>query len=184
MVVGPDLARRPRPEEHDEIDALLRAAFGRAAEAELVRRLRADGDMWWEAVKPWAGVIGAYAALSRMREPEGWACLAPLAVLPRFQNGASGPWSEASSGAWRLGSRLASEVADLTTLSGSFEDRRRMPAAIVVLGSVPFYERAGFSAARAANLRSPHPIGSTLLAAPGDDAPEATLVYPSAFDAP
>ena len=138
--------------------------------------------MWVEAVKPWDGGVGAYAALSRMRSPAGWACLAPLAVLPRLQRGASPPPLMAGDPRWRLGSRLASEIAQWTTMPDQRE-APRLPRAVVVLGSVPFHERAGFSAARAAKLRSPYPIENTLLASPGDDAPEATLIYPAAFDA-
>ena len=37
--------RPERPEDAAGIDALLRAAFPGAAEADLVRRLRADGDL-------------------------------------------------------------------------------------------------------------------------------------------
>jgi putative acetyltransferase len=52
---------------------------------------------------------------------------------------------------------------------------------VTVLGQVAFYERAGFSAARAARLTSPYPVAQTLIAGPGDDAPEAGLIYPAAF---
>ena len=188
MVIGPDV-RPLRPEEFDEIDALLRAAFEGPDEAALIRRLRADGDMWWEGVMRWRGVIAGHVALSRMREPEGWACLAPLAVLPRFRGGAAAPTGMEGAGQFRLGTRLARHMRHIVMLGEDFvwrdgrDDRiPDFPATIVVLGSVPFYERAGFSAARARNLRSPYPIEHTLIARPGDDAPEATLVYPPAFD--
>ena len=182
MVVAPDV-RAAQLRDFDEIEALLRAAFGQPEEAELVRRLRADGDMWAEMVIRWQGVIGAYAALSRMRAPQGWACLAPLAVLPRFQNGAAAPPGMKRDGAFRLGTRLAQHQV-LSGRDGAWKRDwgGRFPAAIVVLGSVPFYERAGFSAARARNLRSPYPVEHTLIVAPGDDAPAATLIYPRAFD--
>lgn len=166
MVVGPDV-RAARTADPDEIDALLRAVFGRADEANLACRLRADGDMWAEMVTRWDGVIAAYAALGRMRAPRGWACLAPLAVLPRFQNAAAAPPGMRGASEFRFGTCLA----QYPVLIGTEAWRRdrwggRFPAAIVVLGSVPFYERVRFSAARAANLRSPYPIESTLLAAP------------------
>ena len=67
MPIGPDFTTRARQDQHQEIRDLLVAAFGRADEAELVDRLRADGDMWFELVTPWQGVIAGYAALSRMR---------------------------------------------------------------------------------------------------------------------
>lgn len=113
-----------------------------------------------------------------MREPKGWACLAPLAVLPRFQSGAGAPARMTGHSRFRFGSRLAAEIALLAR--GPADPR--LPRAVVVLGSVPFYERAGFSAARARNLRSPYPIARTLLAAPGENAPEADLCYPLAFE--
>ena len=69
MVIGPDVSRNAQPEQYAEIDELLRAAFGRPDEAELVQQLRADGHMWTEVIKPWEGVIGGYAALSRMQAP-------------------------------------------------------------------------------------------------------------------
>ncbi len=47
--------------------------------------------MWVELVAPWQGKIVGYAALSKMRAPQGWACLAPVAVLPEFQNAAAAP---------------------------------------------------------------------------------------------
>ena len=140
--------------------------------------------MWAEFVIRWQGVIAAHAALSRMRAPRDWACLAPLAVLPRFQSTAAAPPGTNEAAAFHLGTHLASFTAEIAGTRPRARDRDgRSPAMIVVLGSVPFYERAGFSAARAARLRSPYPVEHTLLAGPGDDAPEATLVYPRAFDA-
>ena len=185
MAIGPDV-RSAQPADFDEIDALLRAAFDGPDEAELVRRLRADGDMGWEVVVRLGDVIAGHVALSRMREPEGWGCLAPLAVLPRFRNGAGAPPGMRGRRHYRLGTRLARYMVDIGRDFAWRADRAAclpdFPAAIVVLGSVPFYESAGFSAARARNLRSPYPVAHTLLAGPGDDAPEATLAYPPAFD--
>ena len=186
MMEPPPNATLPQ-DRHDEVDALLRAAFGGPAEAELVRRLRADRDLFGEHVLvevtparfgSWTDEgrpIAAYAALARMRAPEGWCALAPLAVHPRWQGGVRGDRTEPF--------HVGSELAGLMAFFGRFDrDRPEWPRAVVVLGSVPFYERAGFSAARARNLRSAYPIEHTLLAAPGDDAPEAALVYPPAFE--
>ena len=85
MVLGPDVTREMRAGEDGEVDALLRAAFPGPEEAALVRALRRDGAMVAEFVLPWAGRIGAYAAVSRMVEPAGWGCLAPVAVVPEWQ---------------------------------------------------------------------------------------------------
>jgi putative acetyltransferase len=173
--------RAARPDEEDEIEALLVAAFGQPDEAALVRRLRADGDMWVELVKPWNGVIAGYAALSRMQAPAGWACLAPVAVLPRFQRGAAAP-DEAQRRHYAIGTRLAGEIAMIAYSSESLRaSGKDVPTTVVVLGEPRFYERAGFSAARAQKLVSPYSIEHTLIARPGDDVPVAQLIYPTAF---
>jgi putative acetyltransferase len=87
MVIGPDTLRGVTEAQFDEVDALLRDAFPTDDEARLVRQLRADGEMLYEFQKPWMGKIGGYFALSRMQAPEGWVCLAPMAVRPEWQSG-------------------------------------------------------------------------------------------------
>lgn len=182
MTIGPDFTTGATEAQHEEIAALLIAAFGRPDEAELVQRLRDDGDMWLELVMPRQGVIAGYAALSRMRAPEGWACLAPLAVLPRFQRGAAAPANDLRS-AYAVGTRLAQAIA--TTVQLPATDRtdggQALPTTVVVLGRPAFYERVGFSTARARNLISPYPLTHTLIARPGDDVPSERLIYPPAF---
>lgn len=181
MPIGPDFTRAARPDEHDEIDALLVAAFGRRDEADLVRRLRVDGDMWIEAVKPWQGAVAAYAALSRMRAPADWACLAPVAVLPRYQRGAAAP-DPAVRHAYAFGTLLARELASQAEVSAHLRARgHAVPTTIVVLGRPEFYQRAGFDLARAQRLETPYRVANTLVARPGTDVPTAMLVYPRAF---
>jgi putative acetyltransferase len=51
----------------------------------------------------------------------------------------------------------------------------------VVLGKPSFYTRCGFSHPRAVRLTSPYGAEHTLIARPGDDSPDATLIYPAAF---
>lgn len=121
-------------------------------------------------------MIAGYAALSRMREPEGWACLAPVAVLPSMQNGAAAP-KKPDGGNYHIGTRLVQELAMVSGM-GKQADR---PRTIVVLGKPGFYQRAGFSLKRARKLSSPYPIEYTLIARSSEDAPEGTLIYPSAF---
>lgn len=181
MLTRMGATRRARADEEDEIAALIRAAFGRLDEAGLVRRLRADGDMWLELVKPCDGVIAGYAALSRMRAPIGWACLAPVAVHPRFQRGGA-----ASSAGVRtrcaVGTGLVGEIVQAVIAPTSLrEPGQPFPSTVVVLGRPGFYERAGFSLARASKLVSPYPIDHTLIARPGDDVPVERLIYPAAF---
>jgi putative acetyltransferase len=182
MVVGPDVIREARPDDREEIDTLLKAAFGRPDEAELVRRLRADGDIWFERVMRWHGVIAGYAALSRMRSPERWACLAPIADLPRMQNGAAAP-NESTRSYYAIGTRLAGAIAMISKEYSRIEAiEMKLPATIVVVGKPSFFERAGFSSARAQKLVTSYPTELTLIARPGNDIPSETLVYPPAFD--
>lgn len=141
------------------VDSLLLAAFDTGAEAELVKRLRADKVMATEIVHHGDDRLNGYAALSYMTAPTGWLCLAPVAVSPKSQ-----------------GQGVGGQVLKLV-LKWALDRGHH----VVVLGDPDFYGRHGFSSARAANLRSPYPISHTLLAGPGDDAPAETLVYPAAF---
>ncbi len=102
-----------------------------------------------------------YYALSRFIRPKGWLCLAPVAIHPDWQG-------------MRHGKRMIGQLTEWARLSGTY---------VVVLGQPEFYGKAGFSAARAAQLGSPYPLDHTLLAGPGTDAPRETLVYPKPFEA-
>lgn len=191
MAAGPDVTRAMRAEEEGDVDALLRAAFPGPDEAALVRALRRDGAMVREFVQPWAGRIGAYAAISRLVAPEGWFCLAPVAVLPEWQRGALGRLPDGQvRGEFRFGTRLVSGIAALFNDSGGVEARNRASAGqslarapmLVVLGDPGFYGRCGFSQARAARLETRYPVDHLLLAGPGEDVLAVRLVYPAAFD--
>lgn len=188
MVIGPDTSRSITEADYVDVDALLTAAFGAGDEARLVRQLRADEDMWHELIKPWLGEIVGYYALSRMRAPDGWACLAPVAVLPKWQGGkmaernpnmiSGAPNEERYRSPWHFGSRMMQELAGYYEVEGL---RNKIPKCVVVLGKPSFYERAGFSRDKARNLTSPYPIENTMILRLGDDAPTETLVYPKAF---
>jgi len=160
LLNGPDFVRDMRRGEEDAVDALLRAAFAGPDEAGLVRRLRKDRDMAGESVLTWQGEVIGYFALSRMRAPKTWLCLAPVAIHPDWQGK-------------RHGQRMMGMLSEWARISGRY---------VVVLGQVAFYERGGFSQARAARLTTPYPVENTLLAGPGADAPGVTLKYPRAFD--
>ena len=160
MVSGPDFVRDMRSGEEEAVDALLRTAFAGPQEADLVRALRKDRDMAGESVLAWQGDVVGYFALSHMRVPKGWLCLAPVAIRPDWQGK-------------RQGQRMIGMLSEWARISGCY---------VVVLGQVAFYERAGFLQVRAAQLDTPYPVGNTLLAGPGDDAPKATLKYPKAFE--
>jgi putative acetyltransferase len=185
MVSGPDVSEMRRGEEA-EVEALLLAAFPGPEEARLVRDLRADGAMVSERVMRWQGRIGAYAGISRMVAPEGWYALAPVAVLPEWQNGALGRDRPGMESDYRLGTRIVQQTASMFIEFGhrlreELQPTDRKPT-LVVLGKPSFYARCGFSLERAARLTSPYPIANTLIARAGDDVPEETLVYPAAFD--
>ncbi len=177
MVSRPESSQEMKLWQAAEVDALLKASFEGDEEVQLVHRLRQDGDMAQEMVLSVEGRIAGYAALSRMRQPEGWLCLAPVAVWPEFQRGAAAPAGQGKKD-WQIGRRLVSDLVAAT----KHPEFGGNPA-IVVLGQPEFYEKCGFSRARAARLKSPYPVEYTLLAAPGSDVPAETLVYPAAFDA-
>ncbi|SLN28262.1 Acetyltransferase (GNAT) family protein [Falsiruegeria litorea R37] len=143
------------------VDSLLRAAFDGEDEAALVHALRADRDMAAELTVTEGDKLVGYAALSWMKRPSGWVCLAPVAVEPSRQRRG-------------IGGKLMKSVQHWIS-------ERDLTA--VVLGDPNYYGKRGFSSARAQNLISPYPIEHTLLAGPGKGAPKETLTYPSAFDA-
>ncbi|MGL4237918.1 GNAT family N-acetyltransferase [Tabrizicola sp.] len=188
MVAGPDFSRELRSGEEAEVDALLRAAFPGPQETRLVHQLRDDGNMVHELVLPWDNRIGAYAGISRMVEPKNWFCLAPVAVRPDLQNGAAAP-AEAIRNSFRFGSRLVRLIVTAYSQQSIREGLAKggwlegdEPLTLVVLGKPSFYARCGFSLERAARLTTPYPVKNTLIARPGHDVPEETLIYPPAFD--
>ncbi|AJE48352.1 GNAT family N-acetyltransferase [Celeribacter indicus] len=157
MLTAPDFMRELKRGEEAEVAALLDAAFGRPDESQLVGALRKSGAMAGEMVLPMAGGIVGYAALSAMRAPKGWLCLAPVAIRPDVQRRG-------------YGRRLVGMIAQWATMSG---------ATVVVLGDPAFYARCGF-APLSAGIRSPYPTDHTLTAGPAGTA-ATELVYPKAF---
>ena len=159
MVAGPDYMHPMRAGEADLVDGLLRQAFAGEGKARLVRDLRATDQIELEVVLPWEGEVLGYLALSRLVAPEGWLALAPVAIAPAWHGRG-------------LGTRLVAMTLRLLAIKAQ---------SVVVVGKPSFYERCGFSAARAAGLRSPYPAHVTAFAGPGDDLPMAQVVYPDAF---
>jgi len=125
-----------------------------------VDALRRSGAIAGEVVLPYQGGVVGYYAVSQMRAPQGWLCLAPVAIDPEWQGSGHGR-------------RMLGMLTEWARMSQTF---------VVVLGAPEFYARAGFDRARAARLTSPYPITHTLLAGPGADVPEETLIYPKAFE--
>ena len=160
MSLGRDFTRELRAGEENQVDTLLNAAFGVRDEAALVRQLRKARCIAGETVQTWNGEIIGYYALSYMIRPKGWLCLAPVAIKPELQR----------RGYWKRMIGFLSEWA------------LRSETPIVVLGHPAFYERAGFSRAKAAQLTGPYPIDHTMLAGIDKPAKPQALVYPAPFD--
>jgi putative acetyltransferase len=161
--------RPAKPRDNRPIRQVLRAAFGQKDEADLVERLRADGDAFIELVAEQEGYVVGHIVFSllglspmRMGAPM-LAALAPVAVWPDAQRRG-------------VGRELVQE--------GLLECRTRGVEAVIVLGHYDYYPRFGFSAEAAAVLDAPF-SGESFMAlelAPGALArAEGRLLYAKAF---
>lgn len=130
--------RTEDPEDRSAIHALLAAAFGGRAEADLVDNLRKADDLTLSLVACTDRAIGHIAfsplALADPRDIKAYA-LAPVAVLPAFQNRGIGA-ALIEDGL----QRLADAGADL----------------VLVLGEPDYYGDFGFRAEDATNLVTPY----------------------------
>ena len=140
MAARADIAvRAEAPADFEAIRTVHAEAFGRADEADLVERLRGDGEFVAALSAVCDGRVVGHIAFSRLpitapgREITG-AALAPLAVLPRLQRQGVG------SALVRAGLRRCAELGI---------------EAVVVLGHPTYYPRFGFSAALAQQLQAP-----------------------------
>jgi putative acetyltransferase len=160
----PMTIRDERPGEEPAIRDLVEAAFGGSAEADLVDRLRADGDAVLLRAAVEEGTILGIIVFSRLTAPFRALALAPLAVRPDRQGRG-------------IGSRL---VADgLTRVAELGWD------GVFVLGEPRFYGRFGFDAALAEGFRSPYdgPHLMALSLVRTFPTTEGRLDYPPAFAA-
>jgi putative acetyltransferase len=164
-----DIALRPESAgDAGAVRALLEEAFGRPAEAALVERLHADGDMVLALVAAMPpAVVAGFIAFPRLQIETAKGLyaavgLAPLAVAaPHRRRG--------------IGSALVR--AGLDCLAARREE------IVFVLGDPAFYGRFGFSVedarAFASPYQGPHFMGLRLAA----DAPRRGKVcYPAAFN--
>jgi putative acetyltransferase len=129
---------RIRPEVLDDsaaIRAVLLTSFPASAEADLVDRLRKDGDIVMSLVSEAAGGVTGHALFSRMAAPFPALGLGPVAVLPQ----------------WR-GRGIAARLIE----EGLARARREDWVAVFVLGDPAYYGRFGFEAALAAGFQSPY----------------------------
>ena len=160
-----------RDENRYDLEAIRKVnleAFGRSSEGRLVDRLRSEGLIVASLVAVVDGRIGGNIVFSELpiRTEEcviDAAALAPLAVVPELQRRG-------------IGTALVTE--------GLRACRTRRKAAVLVLGDPSYYERFGFSAAAAQNIRGPYsgPGWMALELATGAlDGVEGSVTYPDAF---
>lgn len=127
-----------RSEERGDREAvrrLLLAAFPGPGEADLVERLRGDGDMEIALVARSGGALAGHVTFSRMKAPFFALGLAPVAVDERFR---------------RRG------IAAALISAGLDQARGEGWQGVFVLGEPDYYRRFGFSAEMAAGFASPY----------------------------
>ena len=169
-----ELSVRPeRAGDEDDIARVVSAAFGQAAEADLVARLRGQGALVVSLVAETAGEIVGHVALSPVavdgRAGGGrWLGLAPLAVEPDRQRQG-------------IGRRLAAAALDAAARGGG--------AVVFVLGDSRYYGALGFEEAIRLGWRCTYDAPSAafrvrLLGGPAaeDLPPAGTVRYHGAFD--
>jgi putative acetyltransferase len=158
MIVRPET-----PADFAVIRAVEEVAFPTAAEADLVERLRADGDSVCSLVADDDGAIVGHVLFSRMTAPFRALGLAPVAVLPRAQRNG---------------------IAALFIRDGLARAKAQGWVGVFVLGEPAYYQRFGFDIAMAAGFSSPYAGEHFMaLALQGDDLPvrHGTVSYPRAF---
>jgi putative acetyltransferase len=161
--------RYAKPADHAEIAVIIERAFteaaGQSTEAELVRRLREDGDALFELVAEADGQLVGHILFSRLSADHSglFAALAPLAVRPGVQ---------------RVGTGAALVRAGLESCK-VFGVR-----GVVVLGHPAYYPKFGFTAEAAAKIASPYAGQPSFMALALEsgafDAP-LSVAYPDAF---
>jgi len=168
-ILDPSLETRlERPEDAAAIYEVVAAAFGRADEARLVDKLRSGGFARVSAVAVARGKIVGHVLFSELRiegpqSERSALALAPLAVLPEFQN-------------LGIGSSLARFALE--------ECRRARHRLVFVLGHLGYYPRFGFSVERARGFECEY-AGDHFMAlelAPGAlEGARGRIVYPAPF---
>lgn len=150
-----------RPERECDLSGIRQVhiqSFPSAAEADLVERLRTDGDAILSLVAEETGQVAGHVLFSRMMSPLRALGLAPVAVLPVFR---------------RRG--IAASLIEMGLREAAAQDWKL----VFVLGAPAYYGRFGFSAARAAGFSSPyagphfmaHSLGAAEAGGPAEYAP-------------
>jgi putative acetyltransferase len=119
----------------EAVRQVVSSAFGRWAEADLVKELREAGDSVVSLVADEDGQIVGHVLLSKMDASFPALALAPVSVIPRRQR-------------IGIGSALIRRAVDRARSEGW--------AAIFVLGEPSYYERFGFDSESAAGFTSPY----------------------------
>lgn len=163
-----EVAVRPEgPGDEAAIAALVTAAFGRSAEADLIASLRAARALTHSLVAAEAGAALGHLALSPVSVQgaamPGVLALAPLAVLPERQRQG-------------IGSRLVEAALAAAKAEGA--------KVVLVLGDPAYYRRFGFRPAGGIGLTPPWPVPpeafqAVTLASPW---PRGLVRYHPAFD--
>jgi putative acetyltransferase len=163
------IIRDAEPEDALAIRAIVASAFGRADEARLVERLRADGDAFIELVaedEDSGELIGSILfsplAIDRPGETLTALALAPVAVRP---------------------DRQKDGVGSALIRAGIEQARFAQAPAIILLGHPAYYPRFGFSAAAAESLDAPFsgPSFMALELEPGALRAGGSVRYAAAF---
>ena len=159
------MIRYARPADHAAIAEVIAAAFGQADEAELVARLRADGDAILELVAEEDGAVVGHVFFSRLwaDRAELYGALAPLAVTPVKQGQG-------------LGSTLVRRGVECAREFGCH--------GLLVLGDPAYYGRFGFSADAAREVAAPFrglPAFQALALEEGAFSAPISVAYPDAF---
>jgi len=154
------------PADHEAVRALVTAAFGRPDEAELVRRLRDEGDAILELAAVESHVVGHILFSRLVVEPATIriAALAPVSVLPERQKAG-------------IGNALIREGLVRCKALG-FD-------AVAVLGDPAYYRRFGFTRRAARALDCVYAGLAYQALELRDGALEGgawSVVYPRAFD--
>lgn len=156
--------RPAAPEDHEAIRAVVAAAFGQPDEADLVDRLRADGDALVELVAIEDDAVIGHILFSPLATDTGarFAALAPLSVQPGRQKDGLGTW-------------LMETGHELLRAAGV--------EAVIVLGHPAYYPRVGYSAEAARTVAAPFsgPSFMALALKPGALDGPVRVTYATAF---
>lgn len=159
------MIRHARAGDRPAIRTVTEAAFAGQGEADLIERLRADGDAMFELVALDAGEVVGHILFSRLwaDRTDLFAALAPVSVLPGLQRAGTG-------------SKLIRAGLDTCREFGAH--------GVLVLGHPAYYPRFGFSADLARGVSAPYagsPAFMALALEPGAFDRPLSVAYPAAF---